>query len=72
MKLEFKFTLANFIGFFVLAGLFYWWCPLPASPLLRAVVCGGVALLLFCMCFVVVTHKSVIRPGNPKRTKHKK
>ncbi|MBR2082822.1 MAG: hypothetical protein IJ876_07475 [Elusimicrobiaceae bacterium] len=63
MKLEFKFTLVNFIAFLAMGGLFYWLCPLPASPVGRAVVCGLVGLVLFGMCFVVVSHRSFIRPG---------
>ncbi len=66
MKLEFKFSLINLIAFFVLGGLFYWLCPLPASTLWRAVVCGIVALVLFGICFVVVSHRSIIRPAPTK------
>ena len=72
MKLEFKFTFPNFIGFFVVGGLFYWLCPLPQALLWRALVCAGVGVLLFAMCFVVVTHKSIIRPAKSNHTKHKK
>ncbi len=73
MKLEFKFSLANFVAFFILGGLFYWLCPLPANGLWRAVVCAGVGILLFGMCFVVVSHRSFIRKASPDLTKkHKK
>ncbi len=73
MKLEFKFTFANFVGFAVLGGLFYGLCPLPQNPLWRALVCAGVGLLLFTVCFVVVTHKSFIRQAAyPKQKKRKK
>ena len=72
MKLEFKFSVANFIGFIVLGGLFYWLCPLPQAMLWRALVCAGVGLVLFGMCFVVVTHKSIIRPAGPNQQKRKK
>ena len=63
MKLEFKFSLINFVGFLLMGGLFYWLCPLPAHPLGRALVCGGVGIVLFGMCFVVVSHRGFIRPG---------
>lgn len=72
MKLEFKFTLSNFIGFIIVGALFYWLCPLPAAPLPRALVCLGVGVLLFAMCFVVVTHKSFIRPARPQQAKPQK
>ena len=76
MNLEFKFTFTNFVAFFVLAGLFYWLCPLPSAALGRAVVCGLVGLALFFMCFVVVSHRGFIRPAAPdaavKKHKHKK
>lgn len=68
MKLEFKFSITNFIAFFVLGGLFYWLCPLPVAPVARGVVCGLVGVLLFGMCFVVVSHRGPIRPAN-KRNK---
>ena len=61
MKLEFKFSLINIVAFLLFGGLFYWLCPLPASPVWRAIVCGLVGLILFGMCFVVVSHRSVIR-----------
>ncbi len=67
MKLEFKFSLANFVAFLVLGGLFYWLCPLPASPLWRGVVCVGVGFLLFGMCFIVVSHKSFIHQAKRKK-----
>ena len=73
MKLEFKFSLVNFIAFALLGGLFYWLCPLPASLVWRALVCAAVGLVLFGMCFVVVSHRSIIRPApaskQPKRKK---
>ena len=76
MKLEFKFSLINFIGFAVLGGLFYWLCPLPQDLLWRGVVCGLVGLVLFGMCFVVVSHRGFIRPASPdasvKKRKKKK
>ncbi|MBO5911726.1 MAG: hypothetical protein J6Q05_06100 [Elusimicrobiaceae bacterium] len=77
MKLEFKFSLVNFIAFAALGGLFYWLCPLPANPVARTVVCGAVGLVLFGMCFVVVSHRGFIRPASPevfakKNKKHKK
>ena len=61
MKLEFKFSLVNIITFLVLSGLCYWLLPLPSAALWRGVVCGAVAVVLFGLCFVVVTHKSFIR-----------
>ena len=71
MKLEFKFSITNFIAFFILGGLFYWLVPLPGAPVWRAVVCGGVGVVLFGMCFVVVSHRGIIRkaPG-PDQRKH--
>ena len=77
MKLEFKFSFINFIGFIVMGGLFYWLCPLPANPFPRALVCGLVGFVLFVMCFVVVSHRGFIRPASPdlsskKRKKGKK
>ena len=73
MKLEFKFSVGNFIGFAILGGLFYWLVPLPQAALWRALVCAGVGLLLFTVCFVVVTHKSFIRQAAyPKQKKRKK
>jgi len=77
MKLEFKFSWVNFIGFMVMGGLFYWLCPLPAGPVARVCVCGLVGLLLFGMCFVVVSHRGFIRPASPdvfakKKKKRKK
>lgn len=72
MKLEFKFTIGNIIGFLVAISLFVWLCPLPESPFGRTLLCAGAGVLFFAMCFVVVTHKSIIRPANPARAKHKK
>lgn len=77
MKLEFKFSLVNFISFAVLGGLFYWLCPLPADPVWRIVVCALVGIVLFGMCFVVVSHQGFIRPGAKedlykKKKRHKK
>ncbi len=72
MKLEFKFTLGNFIGFAFLGGLFYFLCPLPGAPLWRGLVCAGVGVLLFAACFVVVTHRGPIRPASRPAKKHKK
>ena len=71
MNLEFKFSITNFVAFLMLGALFYWLCPLPVAPVWRAVVCGAVGLILFGMCFVVVSHKSIIRqaPGRDKRNK---
>ncbi len=63
MKLEFKFSVLNFVAFFILGGLFYWLCPLPVSPVWRAVVCAAVGVVLFGMCFVVVSHRGLIRPA---------
>lgn len=61
MKLQFKFSTTGIIAFLVMYGLFYFLCPLPSSALWKGVVCAGVLLLLFAACFVVVTHKSIIR-----------
>ncbi|MBP5403670.1 MAG: hypothetical protein J6Y17_01100 [Elusimicrobiaceae bacterium] len=77
MKLEFKFSLINFIGFLILGGLFYWLCPLPANLLWRAIVCALVGLTLFGVCFVVVSHRGIIRRAAQedlykKKPKHKK
>ncbi len=71
MNLEFKFSVTNFIAFVLLGALFYWLCPLPAAPLWRVGVCGGVGLVLFGVCFVVVSHRSIIRkaPGTDKNKK---
>ena len=63
MKLEFKFSLTNFIAFLILGGLFYWLCPLPGSAMWRGVVCALAGLVIFGMCFVVVSHRSIIRPA---------
>ncbi len=63
MKLEFKFSLTNFVAFIILGGLFYWLVPLPTAPAWRAVACAGVGLVLFGMCFVVVSHRGLIRPA---------
>lgn len=71
MKLEFKFSIVNFVAFVIMGGLFYWLCPLPSAPLWRAIVCGGVGVMLFGMCFVVVSHRGVIRPA-AKQDKHMK
>lgn len=46
-----------------MGGLFYWLCPLPANPLGRVLVCGLVGLILFGMCFVVVSRQGFIRPA---------
>ena len=67
MKLEFKFSLVNFIAFILLGGLFYWLCPLPSAPVWRALVCGLVGVLLFGMCFVVVSHRGPIRPSKKQK-----
>ena len=74
MKLEFKFSMINLIGFVVMGGLFYWLCPLPQAPLARILVCGGVGVLLFAACFVVVSHRTFIRQGIPQQPgeKHKR
>ncbi len=73
MKLEFKFSFINLIAFCILGGLFYWLCPLPGAPVWRAVVCTLVGLMLFGMCFVVVSHRGFIRPAPVNNThKHKK
>ena len=69
MKLEFKFSVGNIIGFLVLGGLFYFFCPLPSAALWRGIVCGLVALVLFVVCFVVVSHKGIIRRGPAKKKK---
>lgn len=61
MKLQFKFSATGIISFLIMYGLFYWLCPLPSATLWRGIVCGVVALVLFIVCFVVVTHKSFIR-----------
>ena len=61
MKLEFKFSLTNVVAFVLLGGLVYWLCPLPSSTMWRAVVCGVLGVVLFGMCFVVVSHKGVFR-----------
>lgn len=65
MKLEFKFSWVNFLAFALMGGLFYWLCPLPANPVWRGVVCGAVGLILFGMCFIVVSHRGLIRPASP-------
>ncbi len=74
MKLEFKFSLVNFIAFAIMGGLFYWLCPLPANPVWRILVCALVGISLFGMCFVVVSHRGVIRSASPDASvkKHKK
>ena len=72
MKLEFKFSVGNFIGFVLMGGLFYWLVPLPQTVWLRALVCACAGLVLFGMCFVVVSHKQFIRPATPQEKKHKK
>ena len=72
MKLEFKFSGINLVAFVLLGALFYWLCPLPSAPFWRAIVCGLVGLGLFGMCFVVVSHRSVIRPAAAQSHKHKK
>ncbi len=76
MKLEFKFSLVNFIAFLILGGLFYWLCPLPTSALWRGVVCALAGLIIFGMCFVVVSHRSIIRSApaqtSQKQSKRKK
>ena len=69
MKLEFKFSGINIVSFLALAGLVYWWCPLPAAPVWRAVVCGGIGAVLFGMCFVVVSHRGIFRPAPAKPEK---
>lgn len=73
MKLEFKFSFTNFIAFFILGTLFCFLCPLPSSPLWRGVVCTLVGLVLFGMCFVVVSHRSIIRsaPGRSVKENRK-
>lgn len=75
MKLEFKFSLINFIAFVLLGGLFYWLCPLPSLALWRWVVCVLVGVVIFGMCFVVVSHRSIIRSApaqaTVERPKHK-
>lgn len=71
MNLEFKFSITNFVAFMLLGGLFYWLCPLPVSPVWRAIVCAGVGIALFGMCFVVVSHKGIIRKA-PQQDKHDK
>ena len=63
MKLEFKFSLVNFIAFIVMGALFYWFCPLPVNPVWRCLVCALVGMVLFVMCFIVVTHQGFIRPA---------
>ena len=74
MKLEFKFSMTNFIAFVLLGGLFYWFCPLPQDPAWRGVVCALVGVILFGMCFVVVSHRGFIRAASPDASvqKHKK
>ncbi len=73
MKLEFKFSLGNLIAFALLGGLFYWLCPLPSNAVWRAIICAAVGLVLFGMCFVVVSHRSIIRPAPTQPAKkHKK
>lgn len=74
MKLEFKFSVINFIAFMLLGGLFYWLCPLPGNPVARSVVCALVGIILFGMCFVVVSHRSIIRPApaQPTKKQHKR
>ncbi len=70
MKLEFKFSFVNFVAFILLGGLFYGLCPLPGSTGWRWVVCALVGLVLFGLCFVVVSHRSFIRPA-PAQTNRK-
>ncbi len=74
MKLEFKFSFVNFLAFAIMGGLFYWLCPLPANPVWRVVVCALAGIILFSMCFVVVSHRGFIRPASPDASvkKHKK
>ena len=72
MKLEFKFSLVNFIAFLILGGLFYWLCPLPSSSLWRGVVCALAGLVIFGMCFVVVSHRSIIRSAPAQTNKQPK
>lgn len=77
MKLQFKFSLVNFIAFIIMGSLFYWLCPLPANPVWRGVVCTLVGIVLFGMCFVVVSHQTLIRQSAQedlykKKRKHKK
>ena len=72
MKLEFKFSLINFIAFLFLGGLFYWLCPLPSAPLWRGVVCGIVGLVIFAACFVVVSHRSIIRSAPTQNSNKQK
>ena len=72
MKLEFKFSLVNFIAFLFLGGLFYWLCPLPSSALWRGIVCVLAGLVIFGMCFVVVSHRSIIRPAPAQSAKQPK
>ena len=72
MKLEFKFSLTNFIAFLILGGLFYWLCPLPSSPMWRGIVCALVGIVIFGMCFVVVSHRSIIRPAPVQNSKEQK
>jgi hypothetical protein len=61
MKLEFKFSLINIITFAVLAGLCYWLIPLPAAAVWRITLRVLMAVVLFALCFVVVTHRNFIR-----------
>ena len=68
MKLEFKFSLINIVVFLVLGSLFYVLCPLPSAPVWRGTVCALAGAVLFGMCFIVVTHRSIIRRPQAKAT----
>lgn len=61
MKLEFKFSLVNIITFIVLGGLCYWLIPMPSALAGRVILRALIAVILFFMCFVIVSHGSFIR-----------
>lgn len=62
-NIEFKFSWGNMLAFLLLGGLFYGLCPLPENFTWRVIACSGVGVAFFIVCFVVVTHKSIIRQG---------
>jgi hypothetical protein len=61
MNLEFKFSLINIITFIVLGVLCYWLIPMPSALAGRVILRALIAVVLFFMCFVVVSHRSFIR-----------
>lgn len=61
MKLEFKFSIINIVTFLILGGLCYWLIPLPAAVFWRVLIRTVIAVVLFGMCFVVVSRGSFLR-----------